>query len=130
MARWGHATSEVLEERDGVLTQYFQRGVLDCEERDGAWDVSRRLAWDYVGGGAAGAPDLGVEPALVSDQAGDLVGPWGHRVSNYAVDGTFIGFLDFFSALGGVETFGYPKTEAATTTIRGPSSAFWARREE
>ena len=112
VARWGHATSEVLEERDGVLTQYFQRGVLDCEERDGAWDVSRRLAWDYVGGGAAGAPDLGVEPALVSEQAGDLVGPWGHRVSNYAVDGTFIGFLDFFSALGGVETFGYPKTEA------------------
>ena len=112
VARWGHATSEVLEERDGVLTQYFQRGVLDCEERDGAWGVSRRLAWDYVGGGAAGAPDLGVEPALVSEQAGDLVGPWGHRVSNYAVDGTFIGFLDFFSALGGVETFGYPKTEA------------------
>ena len=112
VARWGHATSEVLEERDGVLTQYFQRGVLDCEERDGEWSVSRRLAWDYVGGGAAGAPDLGVEPALVSEQAGDLVGPWGHRVSNYAVDGTFIGFLDFFSALGGVETFGYPKTEA------------------
>ena len=112
VARWGHAISEVLEERDGVLTQYFQRGVLDCEERDGAWDVSRRLAWDYVGGGAAGAPDLGVEPALVSEQAGDLVGPWGHRVSNYAVDGTYIGFLDFFNALGGVETFGYPKTEA------------------
>ena len=24
-----------IEERDAVLTQYFQRGVLDCEERDG-----------------------------------------------------------------------------------------------
>ena len=112
VARWGHAISEVLEERDGVLTQYFQRGVLDCEERDGAWDVSRRLAWDYVGGGAAGAPDLGVESDLVSEQSGDVLGPWGHRVSNYAVDGTNIGFLDFFNALGGVETFGYPKTEA------------------
>ena len=112
VARWGHATSEVLEERDGVLTQYFQRGVLDCEERDGAWNVSRRLAWDYVGGGAAGAPDLGVESDLVSEQSGDVLGPWGHRVSNYAVDGTNIGFLDFFNALGGVETFGFPKTEA------------------
>ena len=33
-------------------------------------------------------------------------------MSNYAVDGTFIGFLDFFNAMGGVQTFGYPKTEA------------------
>ena len=112
VARWGHATSEVLEERDGILTQYFQRGVLDCEEREGAWDVSRRLAWDYVGGGAAGAPDLGVESDLLSEQSGDVLGPWGHRVSNYAVDGTNTGFLDFFNALGGVETFGFPKTEA------------------
>lgn len=112
LARWGHPTSEVMEERDRVLTQYFQRGALDCEERDGAWSVSPRLAWDYVGGGAAGAPDLGVEPDLVSDQPGEVVGPWGHQVSNYAVDGTFIGFLDFFSALGGTETFGFPKTEA------------------
>ena len=112
VARWGHATSEVLEERDGVLTQYFQRGVLDCEEREGAWGVSRRLAWDYVGGGAAGAPDLGVESDLLSEQSGDVLGPWGHRVSNYAVDGTNTGFLDFFNALGGVETFGFPKTEA------------------
>ena len=112
LSRWGHPTSEVLEERDAVLSQYFQRGVLDCEERDGEWSVSRRLAWDYVGGGAAGAPDLGVEANLVSEQLGELLGPWGHRVSNYAVDGTYTGFLDFFSALGGAATFGFPKTEA------------------
>ena len=112
LARWGHPTSEVIEERDAVPTQYFQRGVLDCEERDGEWSVSRRLAWDYVGGGAAGSPDLGVEAHLISDQAGELVGPWNHRVSNYAVGGTFTGFLDFFNALGGADTFGFPKTEA------------------
>ena len=112
LARWGHPTSEVIEERDAVLSQYFQRGVLDCEERDGEWSVSRRLAWDYVGGGAAGSPDLGVEAHLISDQAGELVGPWTHRVSNYAVGGTFTGFLDFFNALGGADTFGFPKTEA------------------
>ena len=112
LARWGHPTSEVFEERDGVLTQYYQRGVLDCEEHHGQWSVTRRLAWDYVGGGGAGSPDLGVEAHLLSDQVGELVGPWNHRVSNYAVDGTFTGFLDFFTALGGADTFGFPKTEA------------------
>ena len=112
LARWGHAISEVLEERSGALTQYFQRGVLDCHERDGEWRVERRLAWDYIGGGVEGAPDLGVELDLLSEQPGELIGPWGHRVSNYAEDGTSTGFLDFFNALGGMTTFGYPKTEA------------------
>ena len=112
VARWGHAISEVLEERQGTLTQYFQRGVLDCEERDGEWRVERRLAWDYIGGGVDGAPDLGVEPDLISDQPGELLGPWGHRVSNFSVDGTYIGFLDFFTALGGEPTFGLPKSDA------------------
>ena len=112
LARWGHPISEVLEERPGKLTQYFQRGVLDCHESDGEWLVERRLAWDYIGGGAEGAPDLGVEPHLLSEQPGELLGPWEHRVSDYAVDGTYTGFLDFFTALGGVATFGYPKTEA------------------
>ena len=112
LARWGHAISEVLEEYPGTLTQYYQRGVVDCHEREGAWLIERRLVWDYIGGGADGAPDLGVEPGLLSDQPGDLLGPWGHRVSDYAVDGTYTGFLDFFTALGGVDTFGHPKTEA------------------
>ena len=112
LTRWGWAISEVLEERAGALTQYYQRGVVDCHERDGVWRMERRLAWDYLGGGLEGAPDLGVEPGLLSEQPGELVGPWGHRVSNYAVDGTYTGFLDFFTALGGVASFGYPKTEA------------------
>ena len=112
LERWGHAISEVLVEHSGTLTQYYQRGVVDCHVREGQYVVERRLAWDYVGGGAEGAPDLGVEPRLLSHQPGELLGPWGHRVSNYAVDGTFIGFLDFFNAMGGVQTFGYPKTEA------------------
>ena len=112
LARWGHAISEVLEEYPGTLSQYYQRGVVDCHDREGAWIIERRLVWDYIGGGAEGAPDLGVEPNLLSDQPGDLWGPWGHRVSDYAVDGTYVGFLDFFTALGGVNTFGNPKTEA------------------
>ncbi len=112
LTRWGHATSEVLEESPNSLTQYYQRGAVDCQMRDGEWRIERRLAWDYVGGGVAGAPDLGVEPGLLSEQSGDLIGPWGHRVSNFAVDGTEIGFMDFFDSLGGVQAFGYPKTDA------------------
>ena len=112
LSRWGYAISEVLEERSGTLTQYYQGGVVDCREQDGVWSMERRLAWDYVGGGLDGAPDLGVEPGLLSEQPGELAGPWGHRVSNYAVDGTRTGFLDFFEQLGGVAAFGYPKTEA------------------
>ena len=53
-----------------------------------------------------------MEPNLLSEQPGMEIGPWGHRVSNVAVDGTETGFLDFFEALGGLYTFGYPKSDA------------------
>ena len=112
VTRWGFATSEVIEERAGSLTQYYQRGVVDCQERDGLWRMERRLVWDYLGGGLGDAPDLGTEPDLVSHQVGLPLGPWGHRVSNMAVDGTPTGFLDFFVELGGLQAFGHPKTDA------------------
>ena len=112
LARWGYATSELLEERPGVLTQYYQRGAVDCHFRDGTWRVERRLTWDYVGGDLHNATDLGFEPDLRSEHPGLFPGPWGHRVTNYAVDGTHTGFLDYFQAYGGVTAFGYPKTEA------------------
>ncbi len=112
LARWGFATSEVIQELPGALTQYYQRGVVDCQSHDGVWQIERRLAWDYLGGGLGGSDDLGVEPDLLSEQPGIEIGPWGHRVSNAAVDGTETGFLDFFEALGGMYTFGYPKSDA------------------
>ena len=42
------------------------------------------------------------------------MGPWGHRISNFAVDGTphYTGFLDFYTALGGLQAFGLPKSDA------------------
>lgn len=40
------------------------------------------------------------------------MGPWGHSISNLAVDGTVTGFWDVFQRLGGVASLGYPKTEA------------------
>lgn len=103
--RWGYATSEVIAERTGVLTQYYQRGIVDCQERDGAWHAERRLVWDDLAG-------PGGEADLSSEQLGLPLGPWGHRVSNFAIDGTPIGFLDFFNALGGLQAFGHPKSEA------------------
>ena len=134
LSRWGYAISEVLEERPGTLTQYYQGGVFDCSERDGVWSVERRLAWDYMGGGLGGAPDLGAEPSLLSEQPGELVGPWGHRVSNYAVDGTPTGFLDVFERLGGVASFGYPKTGARydddfQATLGVPGATPWFIRQ-
>ena len=110
--RWGFATSEVVEESAGSLTQYYQRGVVDCHERDGMWRMERRLVWDYIGGGLGDAPDLGVEPDLLSEQPGQPAGPWGHRVSNFAIDGTVTGFLDFYREFGGLQAFGLPKTDA------------------
>ena len=53
-----------------------------------------------------------MEPELLSQQPGRPLGPWRHRVSNYAVDWTYTGFLDSFTSLGGVAAFGYPKSEA------------------
>ena len=111
LARWGYATSEILEEAPGALTQYYQRGAVDCHFRAGQWRIERRLTWDFIGGGLGGAPDPGVEPPR-SEYPGLFPGPWGLRVSNFAVDGTFTGFRDFFQAHGGVAAFGYPKTEA------------------
>ena len=103
--RWGYPTSEVIAERPGGVTQYYQRGILDCQQRDGGWHMERRLVWDDLGG-------LGGEPDLLSEQPGLPLGPWGHRVSNVAIDGTPVGFLDFFNALGGLQAFGHPKSEA------------------
>jgi len=112
LIRWGFATSEVIAEHADGLTQYYQRGVVDCQEREGVWRMERRLVWDYLGGGLGDAPDLGAEPNLLSEQPGLPLGPWGHLVSNVAIDGTPTGFLDFFTALGGLQTFGHPKSEA------------------
>ena len=113
--RWGLPISEVLVIEGGTLTQYYQRGVVDFHRRDdlgGAWVIERRLAWDYFGGGVDGSTDLGVELGTFNPNPGQQLGPWGHKVSNQAVDGTQIGFADFFDRLGGVDSFGYPKSEA------------------
>ncbi len=119
LQRWGFATSEVLIEESGTLTQYYQRGVVDFHRRPDLGNIyvlERRLTWDYFGGGVAGSPDLGVEPGTTNHNSGEQLGPWNHKVSNYSVGGRRTGFLDFFNDFGGVQAFGFPKTEARVDT--------------
>lgn len=110
--RWGYPTSEVLVIEPNTLTQFYQRGVVDFHNLGSGWIVERRLVWDYLGGGLRGSPDLGVEPGVLNPHPGTVAGPWGHKISNFAIDGTNTGFADFVERLGGVAAFGFPKTDA------------------
>lgn len=115
LTRSGLPTAEVFEEKPGVLVQYYQRGVVEWKTSSvnpSVYTIQRVLAWDFIGGGQGGAPDLGVEPGLTNHHPGTLLGRWGHKVSNTSVEGVAIGFPDLFSALGGVASFGFPKTDA------------------
>lgn len=116
-ARWGYPTSEVLVLEDGALTQFYQRGVVDFHDVGSGWVVERRLAWDYVGGGLGGSADQGYEQGPFNPNPGTLLGPWGNRVSNLSIEGTNVGFADYFERLGGVNAFGVPKTEARTDIV-------------
>ena len=121
LTRWGLPTSEVFQEETGALTQYYQRGVVDFHPRHdlgGIYVMERRLAWDYFGGGVAGSVDQGVEPGTTNHNSGEEHGPWGHKVSNFSVGGVWTGFLNFFRTYGGVDAFGFPKTEARIDTNR------------
>ena len=113
--RWGLPISEVFEETSGSLTQYYQRGVVDFHKRldlGGTWVTERRLTWDYMGGGAGGSVDMGVEPHITNPHEGQPLGPWGHKISDFDISGQFVGFRQFFDRFGGTHSFGYPKTDA------------------
>ena len=116
--RWGWPISEVIVIEPGALTQYFQRGIVDFHSVGAGWVVERRLAWDYFGGDRSNN-DLGVEYAPTNPHAGQVFEPWGRRVSNRAVDGTVTGFADFFNRLGGIESFGLPKSDARSDLAPG-----------
>ena len=114
--RWGYPTSEVMVLEPNTLTQFYQRGALDFHNLGAGWVVERRLAWDYVGGGLGGSQDQGVELDVLNPHAGTISGPWGHKISNFAIDGTEVGFADFYERLGGVSAFGFPKSDARADT--------------
>ena len=118
LARWGYPLSEVFEETQGNFVQYYQRGAVDWHRREdlGIHAIERRLGWDLIGGGRNGAPDQGIEAGILNPNEGVASGPWGHKVSNQAVDGTETGFLDFFQWLGGELSLGVAKTDARPDT--------------
>jgi hypothetical protein len=122
LTRWGLPISEVLDEEDGTLTQYYQRGVLDWHHSPGTcgiesgYCIERRLAWDYFGGGLGGSTDLGTEPGVLNPHVGVLLGPWGHRVSDRSVEGAETGFRRFYEQHGGAAAFGFPKGDARSDT--------------
>lgn len=118
LTRWGFPTSEVVEEETGNLTQYYQRGVVDWHWRPdlGRYEMERRLAWDFFGGGSGGSVDLGVELGRTNPHPGEVVGPWGHKVSDFSIRGIYTGFKSFYESLGGVNAFGFPKTDARIDT--------------
>ncbi len=118
ITRWGFPTSEVIEEETGNLAQYYQRGVVDWHWRPdlGRYEMERRLAWDFFGGGAGGSVDQGVEPGRTNPNPGTTLGPWGHKVSDFSIEGIFIGFKGFYDSLGGIQAFGFPKTDARIDT--------------
>lgn len=115
LRRWGHAVSEPLIE-NGLLVQYFQRGVMEWSGETANASPAPRPVWDYIGGGLAGSPDLGFEAGTTNPNGGMAVGPFGHLVSNTSVEGDDIGFLDAFLELGGAAALGFPKTEARRDT--------------
>ena len=115
LRRWGHAVSEPLIE-NGLLVQYFQRGVMEWSGDSVDGQPTPRLVWDFIGGGLDGSLDLGAESGTSNPFGGTAVGPFGHVVSNKSVDGDEIGFLDAFLALGGAAGLGFPKTEARLDT--------------
>lgn len=133
--RWGWPISEPVQEHANTVSQYFQRGVMDwTDDGRGGRLVYPRPVWDFLGGGLGGAPDLGVERDVVSDQPGEVVGTWGHRVSNFAIDGTEIGFLDFYTTYGGEAQFGAPRSDAradtgAAGTLHSPNAPLGVIRQ-
>ena len=118
LTRWGYPTSEVIEEEVGNLAQYYQRGVVDWHWRPdlGRYEMERRLTWDFFGGGAGVSVDQGVEPGRTNPNPGTILGPWGHKISDFSIEGIFTGFKGFFESLGGVQSFGLPKTDARIDT--------------
>ncbi len=100
--RWGYPISEVFEEESGVLVQYFENGVLEYRPPFG---VEPRSLADLLAGD-------GIEVGPISRISREYVGPWGQQVSNLSVEGRETGFLDMFRDMGGVASFGYPRSDA------------------
>ncbi|MCY3782640.1 MAG: PQQ-dependent sugar dehydrogenase [Chloroflexi bacterium] len=122
LRRAGLAISEPIVE-NGVLCQYFQRGVLESRLTGDGVVMQWRDLWTVLGDGegAAAIADIPSESSLTNPHAGRAVGPYGHVVSNQAVDGTRTGFLELYDAVGGELSLGAPLTAARLETEDDPA---------
>ncbi len=113
LRRAGLAISEPIVE-DGVLCQYFQRGVMESRLTGEGLMLEWRDLWTVLGDGdgAAAVAAIPGEAGLTNPHSGRAVGPYGHIVSNQAVDGTSTGFLNLYDAVGGELSLGAPLTAA------------------
>ena len=120
LRRAGLAISEPIVE-DGVLCQYFQRGVLESRLTGDGVALQWRDLWTVLGDGEGAAAIAAIprESALTNPHTGRAVGPYGHVVSNQAVDGTQTGFLELYDAVGGELSLGAPLTAARLETGDG-----------
>ncbi|HEY3109472.1 MAG TPA: hypothetical protein VGL23_12005 [Chloroflexota bacterium] len=108
----------------GQVVQYFQRLVLEYHpEQSLAYRIQRRLLVADLYPGPADAPADGVAPPG-PDAFYFAPGPrgLGHWLSDYAPDGSEIGFKRFFDARGREDTFGYPIEEPKVR------SGLWTQR--
>ena len=117
LRRAGHAISEAIVE-DNALCQYFQRGVIECRTDGDEVVLTWRDMWTVLGGGAGAASiaALPSEVARTNPNPGRAIGPFGHIVSNQAIDGTSTGFLDLYDAINGEASLGEPLTAARLDT--------------
>ncbi len=120
LRRAGLAISEPIVE-DGVLCQYFQRGVMECRLSGDGLTLHWRDLWTVLGDGqgAAAVAAIPAESARTNPHPGRAVGPYGHGVSNQAVDGSHTGFLDLYDAIGSELSLGAPLTAARLETGAG-----------
>ncbi|TAK30017.1 MAG: peptidoglycan hydrolase [Chloroflexota bacterium] len=89
-------TDEIVE--NGRVVQYFQRARMEWHpESPPEWRVQLGLLGDEIGGrGTAASPNMSAPNVRYFPETG-------HNVAN--------AFLTYFTSNGGVDIFGYPKTE-------------------
>jgi len=103
LERWGFPISEVFEEEPGLLVQYFENGVVKFDPTSGV--AAAPVADELFGNDRS-------ESGFENGHDGPVISPGERRVSNVSVEGSTTGFLDTFERLGGIDSFGVPRTEA------------------
>jgi hypothetical protein len=108
----------------GQVVQYFQRVVLEYHpEQPLAYRIQRRLLAEDLYPDSPDAPaDQGAAPGPGAFYFPAGPRGLGHWVSDYAPDGSFVGFKQYFDARGREDSFGYPKEEPK---VRG---GLWTQR--